>query len=499
MQAGGSHVWVTRFRKHETGGNALEVWLDGVETTKGMRADHRQQVLNDLLGLDLETFNDLVALSGEATGFFNTGTEVQKRRMLDRVLAVDVYEQMRDFFFKQERFALANVQTIETEQARLQAQRESAEQALVAAQARKQTADTEAQRQLHAMQEAVKADLLVLERHMATSPADQATVAADQAEKWRSQVNLWSQAYNRLADQSRSRKREVERLKSLKPVCVACGQPIDRSSVVGQIAEALSVSHALDKLASRTATKMRWAVIEEASAHRDVDKARRVHDEFIMRKQTIESEIVNAEKRVQHWQNVLNSSEDLQPFEDRVAQAKVAELSKAAELDKQHFDAVLAGYWKDAFSPKGIQTLALGGVVAQLDARARYYSDTYFAGTPQLALSIDEDKGAIVIEADGSPYNNMSTGERARVNVCVQFALYDLLVAAVGQFNVMFVDELDSGLDADGAEGLVDMLRSMNRQVVMISHVAAIQALATVSETISVSKANGVSQFTGGV
>lgn len=99
-------------------------------------------------------------------------------------------------------------------------------------------------------------------------------------------------------------------------------------------------------------------------------------------------------------------------------------------------------------------------------------------------------------------FDNLSRGERTRLILSLSWAFRDVFESMNDKINLLFIDELiDSGLDANGVESSVAILKKMarenNRNIYLISH--RDELIGRVSNVLKVVKENGYTTLeTGG-
>lgn len=163
----------------------------------------------------------------------------------------------------------------------------------------------------------------------------------------------------------------------------------------------------------------------------------------------------------------------------------------------------LAGltYWRKGFSREGIPSLLLDSVAPTLNEAVRPYVEALTEGAYDVSFDNAQDGGNFNINVrnieGGSAYEDLSRGELARVDLCVLFAIRDLMARnARTKFTQCFLDEVLDGVDAQGTEMVTRLLRSgkIASQTVFISHDPALQEAA--DTIILVEKTNCVSTVT---
>jgi len=92
---------------------------------------------------------------------------------------------------------------------------------------------------------------------------------------------------------------------------------------------------------------------------------------------------------------------------------------------------------------------------------------------------------------------SLSGGEYRALSLCVDIALIEVLELRNGiSISPVVLDEPFDGLDADGRELVVDMLKTMSnsKQIIVIDHMAELKSM--FSKTLTVEKRNGISAIT---
>lgn len=118
-----------------------------------------------------------------------------------------------------------------------------------------------------------------------------------------------------------------------------------------------------------------------------------------------------------------------------------------------------------------IKKWLLSGLIPFLNDRIQYYLDAFGLN---LSLSFSP---TLSDEMDKWDYSFCSSGERKRIDVCITFALHDLLVSIYGQqCNLMILDEVDGHLDGQGVESFSELVvngldqHSKPKTIFVVSH-----------------------------
>lgn len=152
--------------------------------------------------------------------------------------------------------------------------------------------------------------------------------------------------------------------------------------------------------------------------------------------------------------------------------------------ERVNADVVLREFWLEGFGHRGLKAMLIRDYEDFLNGKLAQYSDSLTAGEltltfkAQRELKSGELREEISFEAvnkfGASCYDDLSEGERQRVDLCVVLALQDLVRDLHrGRFSLALYDEIFDGLDETGCEQVMDYLTQQRRtygSVFVISH-----------------------------
>ena len=131
----------------------------------------------------------------------------------------------------------------------------------------------------------------------------------------------------------------------------------------------------------------------------------------------------------------------------RVLNEKMTSLSKDEE--------VLTYLVKTVFSSTGVISDILRDVVDYIDQRLQVYNDLLQDKVFHLTFY----KGKIVLESETLSYQSLSSGEKKRLDISIQFALHDYVYTHCGiGFDTIFIDEILDSLDSVGVSNIIEVL-----------------------------------------
>jgi len=176
-----------------------------------------------------------------------------------------------------------------------------------------------------------------------------------------------------------------------------------------------------------------------------------------------------------------------QKNEKKVTQIKVEEKLYQLEKKKEKID-----FWKEAFNPKsqeGIKMFIRNKFVPTFNAVLSNIVDIIFDG--ELSIKFDESfLEYIVYKNSEYDYIEFSRGEKAKLNLCVSFALLEIIDINLAKSNVLFLDEVFSGIDSDTIHKFIDIVKTtyQNRGTYVISHEIGIDSAMKTDQIIEIVK-----------
>jgi len=157
------------------------------------------------------------------------------------------------------------------------------------------------------------------------------------------------------------------------------------------------------------------------------------------------------------------------------------------------------------YSPTGAQAYILDSVVESFnDSVKEYVKLLWSTGTYELLSYKENDSGDVsakfseILNIDGREVSigSLSGGEYRALSLCVDFALVDVMERQFGIYvSPIILDEPFDGLDSEGRELLIDLLRTISdtRHIIVIDHASEVKSM--FSKTLLVEKRGGISSI----
>ena len=286
-------------------------------------------------------------------------------------------------------------------------------------------------------------------------------------------------------------KQEINKINNTPDICPTCGQkiPEDQKPDTGKLLEdEVCIFHIIKDLESQ----LNQLGIDRDSKMADLDaqynsenyKISNKFDNIKSHRNEINSRYIEA-RRTQtdtitaqlNTKNALDrlfetktnlSNQNLElakKIEDAKAQIMYNNTNK--DLQQQHLD-IIAKF--ETALKRDFRGYLLINVIDYIQKRAKYYSQQIFE-TDKLDFYLDGNN--ICISYMNKDYENLSGGERQKVDLIIQFSIRDMLCSQLNfSSNILVLDEIFDNLDMLGCEKLINVISNMNdiKNIFIITH-----------------------------
>lgn len=319
----------------------------------------------------------------------------------------------------------------------------------------------------------------------------------------------------RLESLVETKSQQLREIREMKEFCPTCGQRLpdvhkpDTTSIENEIEE--------------TASELRSVKSELSVMTTNKDKdVRSIMDAFAVKRSSIEKGITTAKNDIQR---VTGTRADFDKkrvaIEGKLNEAK----NKLSQLDatiKHYNDTItsnnehintlsasisdselrLTEYRKrysiansfDTALKRDFRGFLLSSIITFIQDRAKSYAKTIF-DTDLIGFALNGNN--LDISYSGKDYENLSGGEKQKVDLIVQFSIRDMLCYQLDfTSNILVLDEVFDGLDMIGCQRVIDMISSMSdiKNVYIVTHRKDL-SIPTDKEIVVVKSVDGISEL----
>jgi DNA repair exonuclease SbcCD ATPase subunit len=286
-------------------------------------------------------------------------------------------------------------------------------------------------------------------------------------------------------------KNQLNAIKNIKDVCPTCGQKLpdvhkpdtselevsinitqdNLQDVISQIAEFEKEYDSDYKLVKSTFLN------KKASIDTDYNNVCKTYDSQRAQKQqeehqlsSLNSELSKVEVQLAQLQATIDNCNKIIRDNNETLLSIADELmynNMQKDLTQSHLEVVNKF---DTALKRDFRGYLLSTVIAYIEQRAKYYSKIIF-DTENIVFCLDGNN--IDINYMSRAYENLSGGEKQKIDLIIQFSIRDMLSTHLGfTSNILVLDEVFDSLDSIGCTKVVDMIASVSdiRNIFIVTH-----------------------------
>lgn len=207
---------------------------------------------------------------------------------------------------------------------------------------------------------------------------------------------------------------------------------------------------------------------------------------------TMRAELEAYEKNIEQLNQVISLNE----ARKQSSEEKIVYYNEEVDGLSQHLDVVNQML---TIVKRDFRGYLLTNVIDFINAKANEYANVVF-GNKRIRFELDGNN--INIMYCDKPYENLSGGEKQKLDLIIQFALKDMLSSYLNIYcNILVLDEIFDNLDAIGCEKVLNLIASLDdvSSVYIISHHADELQIPYDSKIVIEKDSSGISRLVNAV
>ena len=273
-------------------------------------------------------------------------------------------------------------------------------------------------------------------------------------------------------------KQEITKIEAIKDVCPTCGQKLPNVSkpdtskmreemlLYANTVKELNVkiSNVEEKVkAEKTTISLNFKVRQNALSTEmqnnkaTVDRLNTSMRDLLKEKTATSTRLVE----LKGYKEQYNNKKSIYEANIKDAEQKIKEIQE--KLLYNNTKEVLTEHSKiidkfDTIIKRDFRGYLLSNVISFIDAKAKEYSQ-YIFETDKISFVLDGNN--INISYDGKEYDNLSGGERQKVDIIIQLSIRDMLCKYLNfSSNILVLDEIVDFLDATGCDKIMNLINT---------------------------------------
>lgn len=312
-----------------------------------------------------------------------------------------------------------------------------------------------------------------------------------------------------------AKRREITAIENIKDVCPTCGQKLpdvhkpDTSQLKVELAQIesayfeaeltrTSITRERDEKLSTVASVYSEKKVE---LNYNIVNVNKTLEEYKKRSKNLETLITLSTSKISELQKLIaqldatikhheelisNSQIQIQELEDKI-------LYNNSEKDLQQSRLTIITQFDTALK-RDFRGYLLSTVIEYIQSRAKEYAKIIFE-TDKIGFCLDGNN--IDISYMDKAYENLSGGEKQKIDLIIQFSIRDMLCNHLGfTSNILVLDEVFDGLDMIGCQRVLDVISSLSdiKNIFIVTHRKDL-SIPTDKEIIVVKSSSGISEI----
>lgn len=485
----------------------VKLWLDGTDISTGKGDNEIKRDIEKLTGLTMEVAEAAMYVDQREVNKLLTGKPAERKAVLAAFLDFERYTKAAEFVKRDMAAHRANAAEWHTYVATVKAQAQSYEDVLVKLQSRR--ADEAEQHDRDAAEYKAEHDKLIGRKQSLTASLQK---LAPKLNKLANDVRVAEAAHKAEAAEVSGFGREamlvdqaIGQASRKKPThCATCGAPLKQQNAEAVISELRKQLASIESHRTAALKRMERAKLELSKAQDALEPVERERAKLASAAGVLDYAI--AEKAAA-FRAALKRAETARQREHGDETEYTRKLSRARRYlrNYEHFAEALA--YDESLLQMAARSLSRDGVPAmvstllcpRLNASAAHYAHLIADGTIGVNFEMDEDELTVSVHnpTGGESVRDQSAGELRIAALVTTLALLDFM-----RVNVLFLDEMSLGLDAEAARELargVSQLKHRFPTIFITSHDPYVLNGLEDYTLIEVRKKDGISRVTTGV
>lgn len=320
---------------------------------------------------------------------------------------------------------------------------------------------------------------------------------------------------SRLNAERNAKSREITRIENIKDICPTCGQKLpdvhkpDTTQLRAELAQLEIDYNEAEKtrtaLMQEKAAKMSLAASEFSNKKLELTTTLaenvKISEGYRQSVRNADLKINLANSKISEFERLLAQLETtIQNYQQTIENnsIKIRELDEQLmynnsekDLQQAHLDVV--NKFETALK-RDFRGFLLSTIIEYIQSRAKIYSEVIFE-TDKVGFCLDGNN--IDITYLEKAYENLSGGEKQKIDLIIQFSIRDMLCNHLGfTSNILVLDEVFDGLDMIGCQRVLDVISSLNdiKNIFIVTHRKDL-SIPTDKEIVVVKSASGISEI----
>lgn len=263
-----------------------------------------------------------------------------------------------------------------------------------------------------------------------------------------------SSTYNQLYYRQKDLESKIQKLSN--NICPTCGRLLDNSEEL-----AIEKSNAQIEL-EKISSEMKTTKATMDSIETEISEIMQSKSGVSLERNKVDAEVINLNGKLDTLNStkavIVSAEEDIKKHTSRIDEINDELKIITPKQDELNLSLNSLGYLDRALS-KEFKSYLLENVIEYLNKKLAKYAEILFSSGYIKLVSSGNNLDVVV---GSKSYESLSGGERQKADLCIQFAIRDMLVNVTGfNSNILVLDEVFDNLDEVGCTNLLRLISQL--------------------------------------
>lgn len=423
----------------------LNLTIDGVPYDQAGKKNIDDYIENEIVGIPFYVFNNIISLSINDFKSFLTMTPADKKQIIDKIFGLDIINAAKSLVKEEMKAIKANIESYESDVRLIEETIANAERELEGLKAKVKERDESKLKELNESLESYNDNIGKLNVKL-NEIEEKLPKVVDKDDEIREKV---IEIRNKIANAEEKKKLYDNKC------CPMCGSDLTtdfHQSILDDLLQEIATSK--ETLTELAATGKKIALLKDKLKNaRDDARSKKSEFEGLVRRLKIEIESLKDSGK-----NI-----DMTSIENIIASNKERKEETTTNAKKGSKQLSFFKIIEEIFSDSGIKKTAVAQIVPGINNELAKMLEKL---NIQYMVKFDNEFEASIrqLKYEVRP-QQLSTGEKKKIDFAILIAIIKLMVMKFPGLNVIFLDELFSSIDSDGIVQILEVLRDKTREM----------------------------------
>lgn len=433
----------------------FDIYRNGEKQAKRAKKADDQKFLDMILGVDFKTFVQLIVINKERyVPFMDMGAS-ERRKIIEDTLGISVFRYMNDILKDEIAENKRSYSNLEKERTVKQTELTGIQNIIKELQSDLKISESQSENRLNEL----NGELESVEQKISNVNNQLSNLSTDGWDKTKKRLNELGKLSVQFETKISSSKKTISFFKD-NDKCPTCKQDLSK-----ELTDKIVDKENSNIEEVNTTVKEMLSMVEELSiknkrfeeVSNQFNELRSELNTLSFQKSSTEKEI----KRTLETSNLASKRESVQTYRDAYDKEEQALQALTESMDQLHEEQQSLEMMRETLKDDGVKAFIVTEYLNVINKKINQYlnsMDFYL----NIKLNENFEESFHSMNREGLTYENLSSGQKMRVNLAITLALLEVSSIRNGiSINILCLDEITSPLDKEGCDSFMDLVSAL--------------------------------------